>query len=107
MVEAGTIAVGLGDLFYGIAAGCAESVGEVELSGYFGNGEFAVFVVNFVNANGGEADRGGDWEGGSVRWTNVAYGEATFVAEDAGSGIAKIGVDELSGYDSVTEEGLA
>ena len=28
------------------------------------------------------------------------------MAEDGGSGIAEIGVDELSGYDSVTEEGL-
>ena len=29
------------------------------------------------------------------------------MAEDAGSGIAEIGVDELSGDDSMTEEGLA
>ena len=107
LVEAGTIAIGLGDLFYGIAAGCAESVGEVELSGYFGDGEFAVFVVDFVYADGGEADRGGDWEGGLVSWMDVACGEATFVAEDGGGGVAEIGIDELSGYDSVTEEGLA
>lgn len=31
----------------------------------------------------------------------------TFMAEDAGGGVAEIGVDELSGYDSVAEEGLA
>ena len=29
------------------------------------------------------------------------------MTEDAGSGVAEIGVDKLSGYDSVTEEGLA
>ena len=37
----------------------------------------------------------------------MVWGEATFVAEDAGAGVAKISVDELSGYDPVTEEGLA
>ena len=63
MEEARTIAVGLGDLLDGIAAGCAESVGEVELGGYFGDGEFAVFVVDFVDADRGEADRSGDWKG--------------------------------------------
>ena len=67
LIEAGTIAVGLGDLLDGIAAGCAESVGEIELSGYFGDGKFAVFVVDFVYADGGEADRGGDWEVGLMR----------------------------------------
>ncbi len=60
LVEAGTIAVGLGDLFDGIATGCAESVGEVELSGYFGDGEFAVLVVDFIYTNGGEADGSGN-----------------------------------------------
>ena len=34
-------------------------------------------------------------------------GEATFVAEYGSSRIAEVGVDELFGYDSVTEEGLA
>ncbi len=71
MVEAGTIAVGLGHFFDGIAAGRAESVGEVELSGYLGDGEFAVFVVDFVYADGGEADGGGDWEGELVRWMDL------------------------------------
>lgn len=71
LVEAGTVAIGLGDLFDGIAAGCAESVGEVELSGYFGHREFAVFVINFVYADGGEADRGGDWEVGLMRRMDV------------------------------------
>ena len=65
--ETGTIAIGLGDLFDGIAAGCTESVGEVELGGYFCNGEFTVFVIDFVYANGGEADGGGDWTMGSMR----------------------------------------
>ena len=67
LVEAGTIAIGLGDLLDGIAAGCAESVGKVELSGYLGDGKFAVFVVDFVYADGGKTDRGGDWEGRSGR----------------------------------------
>ena len=71
LVEAGTIAVGFGDLFDGIAAGCAESVGEVELGSYFGDREFAVFVVDFVYADGGEADGGGDWEMESARWMDV------------------------------------
>ena len=62
LVEAGTIAIGLGDLFDGVAAGCTESVGEVELGGYFGDREFAVFVVDFIYADGGKADWGGDWE---------------------------------------------
>ena len=67
LIESGAIAVGLGNLFDGIAAGCAESVGKVELSGYFGDGEFAVFVVDFVYANGGEADGSSNWEVGLMR----------------------------------------
>ena len=67
LVEAGTIAVGFGNLFDRIAAGCAESVGEVELGGYFGDGEFAVFVIDFVYANRGEANRGRDWKAGLTR----------------------------------------
>ena len=67
LVEAGTIAVCFGDLFDGVATGCAESVGKVELGGYFGDGEFAVFVVDFVYADGGKTDRGGDWEVGLAR----------------------------------------
>ena len=71
LIEAGTIAIGFGDLLDGIAASCAESVGEIELGGYFGDGEFAIFVVDFVYADGGEADGSGDWEGGLVRWMDV------------------------------------
>ena len=60
LIEAGAIAVGFGNLFDGVAAGGAESVGEIELGGYFGDGEFAVFVVYFVYADGREADGSGD-----------------------------------------------
>ena len=106
LVEAGAIAVGFGDLFDGVASCCAESVGEVELSGYFGDGEFAVFVVDFVYADGREADGSGDWEVGLMRVCRWYEGEPTFVTKDGGSGVAEIRIDELSGYDSVTEEGL-
>ena len=106
LVKAGTIAVGFSDFFNGIAACCAESVGEVELGGYFGDGEFAVFVVYFVYANGGEADGSGDWKVELMRVCRCYEREPTFVTKDGGSGVAEIGIDELSGYDSVTEEGL-
>ena len=33
-------------------------------------------------------------------------GEPTSVIKDGGGGVAEIGIDELSGYDSMTEEGL-
>lgn len=71
LIEAGTIAIGLGDLLDGIAARCAESVGEVELSRYFGDRKFAIFVVDFVYADGGKANRGGDWDMGLVRRMDV------------------------------------
>ena len=71
LIEAGTIAVGFGDFLDGIAAGCAESVGEVELGGYFGDGKFAVFVVDFVYADRGETNGSGDCEGELVRWDDV------------------------------------
>ena len=71
LIEAGTIAVGFGDFFDGIAASGAESVGEVELGGYFGDGEFAVFVIDFVYANGGETDGSGDCEDDLVRSEDV------------------------------------
>ena len=71
LVEAGTIAVGFGDFFDGIATSGAKSVGEVELGGYFGDGEFAVFVIDFVYADGGETNGSGDCEGELVRWEDV------------------------------------
>ena len=33
-------------------------------------------------------------------------GEATFMTEDGSSGVTEVGINELSGYDSVTEKGL-
>lgn len=87
--EAGAGAVGGGDGFDGGAAGRAEAVGEVELLGDARDGEFALRVVDFVDADGGEADGGGDG-----------------VPEDGGAGVAGVRVDELAGDDAVAEEGL-
>lgn len=47
-------------------------------------------MVDLVDTDRGEADRGGD-----------------FVPEDGGRGVADVGVDELAGDDAVAEEGLA
>lgn len=60
LVEAGAGAVGFGDGFNRVAACCAETVGEIELFGDFGDGEFAERIVNFVYANWSEADWGRD-----------------------------------------------
>ena len=60
--EAWAVTVGGSDGFDGSAAGCAEGVGEIEFAGGFGDWEFAVFVIDFVDADRGEADRGGNWE---------------------------------------------
>jgi len=83
-------AVGCGDVFDGGGAGGAEAVGEVEFLGDARDGELAVGVVDFVDADRGEADRGGD-----------------FVAEDCGCCVAEVGVDKLARDDAVPEEGLA
>ena len=65
LVEAAAVAVGSSDILDRGGAGGGEAVGEVELFGDGGDGELAVFVVDFVDADGGEAD-----------------GRADFVAED-------------------------
>lgn len=61
LVEAWGGAVCGGDGFYGGAAGGGEAVGEVELFGDGGDGEFAERVVDFVYSDWSEADGGGDW----------------------------------------------
>lgn len=66
LVEARAGAVGGGDGFDGGRAGGGEAVRQVELFGDGGDGEFAVGVVDFVYAYGGEADGGGDFVWGGV-----------------------------------------
>ena len=90
LVETGALAICGGDVFDWGRAGGGEAVREVELFGDGGDGEFAEGVVDFVDANGGEAEGGGH-----------------FMAEDCGGGVTEVGVDELAGNDTVTEEGLA
>ena len=60
LVEAGAGGVGGGDGLDGGTARSGEAVGEVELGGGAGDGEFALRVVDGVDADGGEADGGGD-----------------------------------------------
>ena len=69
---------------------CAETIWEPEFGRDFGDGEFAVGVVDFVYADGGEANWGRD-----------------FVVEDCGGGVAGVCVDEHTGDDAVAGEGLA
>lgn len=83
-------AVGCSDLFDSSGPGGGEAIGEVEFVSDFGYGKFAKWVVNFVYPDGGEAD----WCG-------------NFVAKYCRCGVAEVGVDELAGDYSVTEEGLA
>lgn len=90
LVEAGAVAIGCGDVLDRRAAGGAEAVGEVELFGDFGDGEFAERVVDLVDADGSEADGSGD-----------------FVPKDRGRGVSDVGVNELARDDAVAEEGLA
>ena len=90
LVEAAAGAVGGGDVLDGGGAGSGEAVGQVELLGNFGDGQFAQRVVDLVDADRGEADGGGD-----------------FVSEDGGAAGADIGVDELTGDDLVAIEGLS
>lgn len=83
-------AIGFCDVFDGGRTGGAEAVGKVEFFGDGRDGELAVLVVDFVNA---------DW--------CKAYGRGDFVAKDCGRGVAEVGVDELAGDDAMPEEGLA
>ncbi len=87
--EARAGAVSFCNRFDGRGARGAKAVGEVEFFGHGCDGQFAERVVDFVDADWGEADGGGD-----------------FVAEDCGRRVAKVSVDELAGDDSVSEEGL-
>lgn len=83
-------AVGGRDGFDGRRARGAEAVGEVELLGDGRDGELAERVVDFVDADGGEAD-----------------GRRDFVPEDGGRRVTQVRVDELAGDDTVPVEGLA
>ena len=60
LVEAGTVAVGRADGFDGRGACGREAVGQVELFGNGCDGEFTERVVDFVYADGGEANGCGD-----------------------------------------------
>lgn len=90
MEKPGARTVGSSDFFDRGGPGGGEAIGEVELVSDFGYGEFAEGVVNFVYPNGGKAD----WSG-------------NFVAKYCRCGVAEVGVNQLAGYYSVAEEGLA
>lgn len=56
--EARSLAIGFADFLNWIATGCAEGIRQVELFGYFGDGDLAVFVVYFVDSYWSETDGG-------------------------------------------------
>ena len=88
--KARCLAVCFGNFLDGLRAGSREGVREIELFGDSGDGEFAVFVVDFVDAYGSEADGCGD-----------------LMIEDLGARVAKIGVDKLPWYYSMAVKGLS
>jgi hypothetical protein len=51
-----SLAVGFSHVLDWVAACCGETVGEIELFGYFGNWELAKRIVYLVDANRGEAN---------------------------------------------------
>lgn len=50
------MAIRFGDLFDRVAAGCAESIREVELFGDFGYWKFAIGIVDYIDADRSETD---------------------------------------------------
>ena len=60
LVEAGGLAVGFSDGFDGRGAGRGQAVGEIELLGDLGDGDFAGWIVDLVDAYRGETDWCGD-----------------------------------------------
>ena len=94
LVEARGVPVRFGDAFNRLAARGAEGVGEVELFGDFGDGELAEGVVDYVDADGGEADGGAYWRFVLLGQIELAGGFfrgilfVTFVAEDGGGGVS-------------------
>ena len=61
LIEPWALAICFRNFLNRVAAGGAEGVREVELIGDFGNREFAIFVVDFIDADWSKADGGGDW----------------------------------------------
>lgn len=61
LIESWALAICFCNFLNRVAAGGAESVREVELIGDFGDGEFAIFVVDFIDADWSKTDGGGDW----------------------------------------------
>jgi hypothetical protein len=88
--ETRAFAVGFADVFDRLAASCGQAVRQVELFGYFCHGELAEWVVDFVDADGCEADGRGD-----------------LVPENLGGGVALVGVLEHARDDAVAVEGLS
>jgi hypothetical protein len=76
LVETWPRAIGFSYLFDTGTSGCGKTVRQIKLAGDFCNGCFAGWVVDFVNADGREADGRGD-----------------AVAEDLSRGVAVVGVD--------------
>ena len=90
LVEAGALTVGFGDCFDRVGASGRETVREIQFLGDGSDGDFAGWVIDLVNADRGETDRG-----------------RHFMAEDSGRGVTEISIDELPGDDTVAEEGLS
>ena len=78
-----------GNIFDGLAAGGAETVRQVEFSSNLCNRQFAFGVIDLVDADRREPDRGG-----------------APVPKDGGRRVSQVGVDELMGDYPVAEEGL-
>ena len=90
LVETRGLAVCFGDFLNGVGAGCGEAVWEVEFFGDSSYGNLSGGVVDFVDADWGEAEGRGD-----------------FMAKDCRGSVADVGVHQLSGDDAMAEESLA
>jgi hypothetical protein len=88
--EPRSFTIGFADIFDRLAARCRQAVRQVQFFGDFRHGQFACGVVDFVDADGSEAD-----------------GRRDFVAEDGGRGVAVVGVAQHSRDDAVAVEGLS
>jgi hypothetical protein len=83
-------AISFPDVLNRLAASCGQAVRQIKLFGYFCHGELAEWVVDFVDADGREAD-----------------GRGNFVSKDLGGGVALVGVLQHARDDAVAVEGLS
>ena len=78
------------NVLYRLRAGRAQAIWQIQISGHLRNGELAVLVVNFVDADWRESDRSVD-----------------FVTPDLALGVSLVGVDQHARDDFMAVEGLS